>query len=147
MAHPLWRTLTLLVVLLCAGCATTPTPPASSGDLQSRLLGTWVLEKAAVPGTPSGVGLRRKTFTPGNWEMEQKNPTTGAIVFRHGGTYRLTGDIIESTTTFADRSTANRIGRVSSAKIKIEGDVYTQVGLDNPFTETWRRVPSSPLPR
>ncbi|MCX6952675.1 MAG: hypothetical protein NTV51_11000 [Verrucomicrobia bacterium] len=142
----LWRSLTLLVVLLCAGCATTPTPPAPSGDLQSRLLGTWVLEKAAVPGTPSGVGLRRKTFTLGNWEMEQKNPATGAIVFRHGGTYRLNGDNIESTTTFADSRTANRIGRVSSARIKIEGDVYTQVGLDNPFAETWRRVtpPQSP---
>lgn len=139
------RSLALLVVLLSAGCATKPTPPAASGDLQARLLGTWVLEKAAVPGTPSGVGLRRKTFTPGHWEMEQKNPTTGAIVFRHGGTYRLQGDIIESTTTFANKSTANRIGQVSSAKIKVEGDVYTQVGLDNPFTETWRRVPPSDL--
>jgi len=35
--------------------------------------------------------------------------------------------------------------QVSSAKIKVEGDVYTQVGLDNPFTETWRRVPPSEL--
>jgi hypothetical protein len=145
MPHPLRRTLAFFIVLLCASCATTPTPPAASGELQASLLGTWVLEKAAVPGTPSGVGLRRKTFTPGNWEMVQKNPTTGAIVFRHGGTYRLSGDIIESTVTFADSSTSNRIGRVSSAKIKIEGDLYTQVGLDNPFTETWRRVPPATL--
>jgi hypothetical protein len=145
MPHLLQRYFPLLVVLLFAGCATQTTPPPTSDELQARLLGTWLLEKAAVPGNPSGIGLRRMTFTTSNWEIEQRNPATGTIVFRHGGTYRLQGDIMESTVTFAEQSTANRIGVVSNSKIKVEGDIFSKVGLDNPFTETWRRVPASKL--
>lgn len=142
MPQLLRRSISLFFVLLLAGCATDATPPSSVEGLQSRLLGTWLLETAAVPGNPSGIGLRRMTFTPGKWEIVQRNPATGAIVFRHGGTYRLNGDIMESTVTFAEKSTANRIGIASSSKIKVEGDVFAKVGLDNPFTETWRRIPS-----
>lgn len=143
MPRLLLRFLPLFVILLFAGCATVATPPAADVEgLQSRLLGTWLLEKAQVPGNPSGIGMRRMTFTPSSWEVVQRNPSTGAIVFRHGGTYRLQGDIIESTVTFGEAGTANRIGIVSSSKIKVEGDVFTKVGLDNPFTETWRRIPS-----
>ena len=140
MLQLLQRSLSLLVVLLLAGCASEATPPPSADGLQSRLLGTWLLKKAAVPGNPSGIDLRRITFTLNNWEVEQRDPATGAIVFRHGGTYRLEGDILVSSVTFAEASTANRIGVVSNSKITVEGDSFTKVGLDNPFTETWRRI-------
>lgn len=142
MPHLLRRYLSLVIVLLSAGCATNSAPPVPVEELQSRLLGTWLLEKAAVPGNPSGIGVRRMTFTPGTWEIVQRNPATGAIVFRHGGTYRLQGDILESTVTFAESSTANRIDVVSSSKIRVNGDIFDKVGLDNPFTETWRRISS-----
>jgi hypothetical protein len=102
-------------------------------------MGIWVLAEATTPGNPSGIGIRQKIFTPGSWEMVQTDPKTGEIVFRHGGTYRLNGDILEQKVEFASQKTRNYIGQVRKFRIRIEKDTYIQIGVGNPFNEVWKR--------
>jgi hypothetical protein len=113
-----------------------------SSDLESRLMGTWILVASDVPGSPSGIGIRRRIYSPGRWEIIQTDPATGKIVFNHGGTYRIHGDEVEHTVEFAGQSTASFLHQVRRFKIKVEGDTLTQVGLGNPFNDVWRRVPN-----
>ena len=60
--------------------------------------------------------------------------------FHHGGNYQLDGNKMTSVVEYANESTKFRIGTTSKFEIKVEGDTYTQVGLDNPYTEVWKRV-------
>ncbi len=142
--------LPLLVVMVYGGMSFAteqppPEPPAllASGDttdsLEARMMGTWVLAESTTPGNPSGIGIRRKIFSTGHWEMIQKDPKTGAVIFHHGGTYRLNGDILEQTVEFAGESTKSYIGQVRKFRITIERDIYTQIGIGNPFNEVWKR--------
>ena len=145
------QVLPLLVLMVCgyasAARAAQPLPeppatPASAGvkdTLEAQLMGTWVLTEATTPGTPSGIGIRQKIFTPGHWEMIQRDPKTGEVVFHHGGTYRLNGDILEQKVEFATQKTKNYIGQVRKFRITIEKYTYTQIGVGNPFNEVWKR--------
>jgi hypothetical protein len=114
-------------------------PSATTDTLEARLMGTWVLAEATTPGTPSGIGIRQKIFSSGRWEMIQKDPKTGAVVFHHGGTYRLDGDILEQKVEFAGQNTKSYIGQVRKFRITIDRETYTQVGIGNPFNEVWKR--------
>lgn len=123
-----------------------PALPASPGvkdTLEAQLMGAWVLAEATTPGTPSGIGIRQKIFTPGRWEMIQTDPKTGEVVFHHGGTYRLNGDILEQKVEFATQKTKSYIGQVRKFRITIEKDTYIQIGVGNPFNEVWKRLDSA----
>jgi hypothetical protein len=113
--------------------------PVAKDTLEAQLMGEWILAEATTPGTPSGIGTREKLFTPGHWEMTQRDPKTGEIVFHHGGTYRLNGDILEQKVEFATGKTKSYIGQVRRFKITVEKDTYTQIGIGNPFNEVWKR--------
>lgn len=145
--------LPVLALLLCAagplgGAEPPPSakPPQRSGQarledsLAVRLIGSWVLEKATTPGKPSGIGTRMKTFSDGRWEIIQRDPTTNAIVFNHGGSYRVEGDTLIQKVDFAGASTKSLMGRVSRFKLIVDKDTYTQIALDNQFNEVWKRV-------
>src|SRR5688572_6682342 len=135
------KMLPLLILLVCGDASSAqsarpkPEPPAlpespgSKETLEERLMGIWVLAEATTPGTPSGIGIRQKIFTPGRWEIIQKDPKTGEVVFHHGGTYRLNGDILEQKVEFASQQTKNYIGQVRKFRITIERDTYTQIGV------------------
>ena len=113
---------------------------AEKSDLAKNLVGTWTLAEAETPGSPSGVGSRLKFFTGTHWMITQPDPKTGVVVFHHGGRYTLDGDTMAGTIDFANNSTAELIGKTHKFKIKVDGDTFTQTGLDNSFTETWKRV-------
>ncbi len=119
-----------------------PTLPDSADaqeSIEARLMGTWVLSKATTPGNPSGIGIRQKIYSPGKWEIIQKNPKTGEIVFHHGGSWSVTGDIVEQKVEFATEKTKSCIGRVSKFRVIVEKDSYTQIGIGNQFNEVWKR--------
>jgi hypothetical protein len=122
---------------VASGTATGPKEPGRS--LEVRLMGTWVLAKAERPGKPSGIGIRQKKFSPGRWEIIQRDPKSGEIVFHHGGTYRLDSDLLEQKVEFATEKTRNYIGQVRRFRIRVEGDVHIQIGVGNPFNEVWVR--------
>lgn len=102
-----------------------------------------MLAEATTPGNPSGIGIRQKIYTPGHWEVIQKNPKTDEIVFHHGGTYVINGDIMEQKVEFASTKTKGYIGRVTKFRITVEKDTYTQVAIGNQFNEVWKRLNSA----
>ena len=129
-----------LVLVLAAvsslGCG-SPTSP-SSPPPASPLIGEWVLVTSDRPGTPSGIGVRRKVFTQTTWSITQRDPATGDVVFHHGGTYTLTGSTYRETVEFANSTTANLIGQTFTYQVTIQGDTYSQ--LEGQFNEVWKRV-------
>jgi len=108
--------------------------------LATKLVGTWKLEEASNPGSPSGIGTRLKLFTGTHWCVIQPDPKSGEIVFQHGGRYELDGSKMKTTTEFAGESTKALIGRNGTLTIKIEGDTMTQTDADGVYNETWKRV-------
>lgn len=153
MRTPIAHVLPVLALLICAGVPSagaepppSSAPPKRSGQarlndsLEVKLLGSWVLEKATTPGKPSGIGTRMQTYADGRWEITQRDPKTNAIVFTHGGSYRVEGDTLIKKVEFAGASTKNRIGQVSRFKIIVDKDTYTQIAVDNQFNEVWKRV-------
>jgi len=109
-------------------------PPASS-----PLKGEWILTTSDRPGNPSGIGIRRKTFTDATWSMVQKDPATGIVVFEHGGDYKLNGTSYSETVRHAGANTANLIGQTFTYRVTVSGDTFSQV--DGQWNETWRRAP------
>ena len=138
----------LLLVVILSIIASLPThaddqsprAAAAPGNLAKDLIGTWVLEKAQTPGTPSGIGTRLKYFTGTHWMITQPDGKSGVVVFHHGGRYTLEGNSMSTTVDFANSNTSDFIGKTSKFKISVNGDTYTQQALDNQFTETWKRV-------
>jgi hypothetical protein len=115
--------------------------PKEPTKLAKDLIGTWVLV-----GTPDNVGeapksgARLKFFTGKHWVVTQAEPETGKVLFHHGGTYTLDGDNLAETIEYANESTADLIKKTHKFKIKVEGNTYTQIGVDNPFSEVWKRA-------
>lgn len=109
-------------------------------NLAQDLIGTWVLKETEVRSQPSGVGTRLKFFTGTHWMITQPDPNTGVIVFHHGGTYTLEGNKMTNKTDFATSATASEIGKTYKCVTTIKGGVMKQKGVDNPYTETWKRV-------
>jgi hypothetical protein len=112
----------------------------NSNPLAQQIIGTWKLEEASTPGSPSGIGTRLKLFTGTHWCIIQPDPQSGLIVFQHGGRYTLDGDTMKTTRDFAGDSTRDMIGGTGSFKIKIDGDTMKQAHLEGVFNETWKRV-------
>ncbi len=116
------------------------TEVAGKETLAQKLVGTWRLEKASTPGSPSGVGTRLKMFTGTHWCIIQPEPATGVVVFHHGGRYDVDGNKVKTTREFAGESTKSMIGGNKTLTIEIEGDTMKQMDADGVFNETWKRV-------
>lgn len=109
-------------------------------DLAEQLVGTWRLEKASTPGSPSGVGTRLKFFTGTHWCIIQPDAETGVLVFHHGGRYEVDGNKVKTTREFAGKSTKSMIGGNKTLTIIVENDTMKQMDSDGVFNETWKRV-------
>jgi len=116
---------------------------ASSGALAKELIGTWVLVEAEAGNPRSGIGKRLRIFTDTHWTIKQPDPKTGLVSFHHGGTYVVTGDILTQKAEEATPEAQYLVGPVKHFKISMNGDTYTQVGLDNTTLEVWKRVPET----
>ncbi len=112
----------------------------STNDLAKKLIGTWKLESAVTPGSPSGIGTRLKLFTATHWCVIQPDRETGVIVFQHGGRYVLDGNKMKESIDFAGEHTKASIGKTSIRIVEVDGDTYKQVDPNGVFTETWKRV-------
>jgi hypothetical protein len=117
-----------------------PGAKAAAGNFASQLIGTWKLEEAARPGSPSGIGTRLKLFTGTHWSVVQPDPNNGEIVFQHGGRYTVEGDKVKTTTDFAGASTKSQIGRQGTLTLQIDGDTMKQIDANGVYNETWKRV-------
>ncbi|MGB7343917.1 MAG: hypothetical protein WBD20_06875 [Pirellulaceae bacterium] len=108
--------------------------------LAQQIVGTWELEAAKSPGSPSGIGSRLKMFTGTHWCVIQPDVNTGVIVFQHGGRYSLDGDTLKTTREFAGQSTKSLIGSAGRFKIEIDGDTLKQADSEGVFNESWKRL-------
>jgi hypothetical protein len=115
-------------------------PKEKDSQLAKDLVGTWVLV-----GTPDdenkspAAGTRLKFFTGKHWTVTASDEA-GKVVYHHGGTYTLDGDEYAETIKYATEGTESVIGKTFKFKIKVEGDKYTQIGVDNPYNEVWKRA-------
>jgi hypothetical protein len=130
---------------LCLQNTSRSAATESSGTVPSQLardlIGTWILvgEPGAVSEAPA-TGGRLKFFTGSHWCITQANPTNGVTIYHHGGTYTLTGDQYAETVGYANESTKSLIKKTFKFTVKIEGDMFTQIGISNSWTEVWKRV-------
>ena len=121
--------------------AKKPADEAKPSQLSKDLVGTWAL--AGTPDKledPPAKGGRLKFFTGKNWCITQYEAQSGKVVFHHGGTYTLDGDMMAETIEYANENTSFLIGKTHHFTIKVDGDTYTQLGQDNEFNEVWKRV-------
>jgi hypothetical protein len=132
-----------LAMALIAGLGAVTLTDAQPGvsETSQRMIGTWILVGApGEVGEAPAAGGRLKSWTDGNWSMTQVDPENGVTVFHHGGTYTLNGNEYVETVEYANNNTKDRIGKTHKYTVKVEGDTLTQVGLDNPWKEVWKRV-------
>ena len=109
----------------------------------AKLVGTWVLEKAENPGSPSGIGTRLKMFNGTHWCVVQPDDK-GHIVFQHGGTYSFDGAELKEKIDFAGELTTTLIGTSARFNLQIDGDTLKQTDPNGVFNEVWRRAKHTP---
>jgi hypothetical protein len=128
-------------ILFVLRAADKPAAAAAPSPLARDMIGTWVLvgKPGNVREAPESGG-RLKFRTGRHWTMTQANPDTGLVVMHDGGTYALDGDRYVETLEYANSSTAGDIGKSFMFTVKIEGDLMTQIGIGNPYTEVWKRL-------
>ena len=140
-----------LIVILALGCTFTESRAvaggeqaqkikASASEIATKLIGTWKLEAAPNPGSPSGIGTRLRLFTGSHWCVIQPDPETGVIVFQLGGRYTVEGHTMKETTDFAGDLTKSLIGHPRTFTIQVDGDTYKQLDPNGKFTEIWKRA-------
>ena len=144
------RSLAVVVTLVALSAVAFPRPglaQAGGGGGSSReatlaqqLVGTWLLQEASTPGSPSGIGTRLKIFTGTHWTVVQPRVGTGVIVFQHGGRYRVEGDTLHTTHEFAGDNTSSMIGRAGRYRVQIDGNTMLQADPTGTFNERWTRV-------
>jgi beta-lactamase regulating signal transducer with metallopeptidase domain len=142
------RAATIGLLALAAPTTTTtvhaggiPAAPMTSA-LAEELKGAWILVgKPGHVGEPPSDGGRIKIFTGSHWCMTQAHTKNGVVLFHHGGTYTLEGNTYHERVEFANPSTMSAIGGTNgNFTITIEGDTMTDIGIDNPWKEVWKRV-------
>ena len=75
----------------------------------------------------------------GLYRVTQKD-AAGAAIYHHGGTYTIQGNEYAEKCEYSSDPKSDLIKQIFRFTIQIEGDLLTQTGVGNPWTEVWRRV-------
>jgi hypothetical protein len=62
------------------------------------------------------------------------------VIEQFGGTYTLNGNEYVETQQYGDATWMKDNGKSFKFTVKVEGDTMTQIGIDNPYTEVWKRA-------
>ena len=76
----------------------------------------------------------------GHWNLTVVDGDTGLVTENFGGTYTMNGDEYIETQHYGTEQWLQDNGKSFRFRVTVEGDTMTQYGLDNPFTEVWKRV-------
>ena len=136
----------LLVLILPQGCTTMkppeqPAAAARSSSLANDMIGAWV--HVGRPGSisePPEKGARFKFRTGKHWTLTRADPDTGLVLEHFGGSYTLQGDEYVETQDYGDETWKKDNGKSFKFIVRVEGDTMTQFGVDNPYTEVWKRA-------
>ena len=113
---------------------------ASMDELRQALVGAWVLVGSPDSEYESQTESYLKFWGERHWCISALEPSTGRIIYHHGGTYTLDGDHYEETFTFSNEENQHLVGVVLKFKITIDGDTYIQEGIGNKYTQKWKRL-------
>jgi hypothetical protein len=138
--------LALLTSTLSTGCrkATSEgsSPAAqSAARLAQDLTGAWV--HVGTPGHVQEIpnaGARLKFRTGRHWTLTHADADTGVVMEHFGGTYTLTNNEYIETQEYGDATWSKDNGKSFKFTVRVDGDTMTQYGLDNPYTEVWKRA-------
>ena len=128
----------LWAVVLSTGRADEQAPKKDSEPAESSARG--LVGTPDKIGEPPAAGGRFKFRTGKHWCITEADPRTGQVIFHHGGTYMLDGDTYTETIEYANENTAGLFKMQLKFKVKVEGDMYTQIGDGNEFHEVWKRA-------
>jgi len=135
--------LALAIPLVCKSQNLNGTPAAATApsQLANDLIGTWVeIGTPGHVGEAPAAGGRFKFRTGNHWILTRADPTIGLVVETFGGTYSLNGDEYVETQGYGDATWRKDNGKSFKFTVKVEGDIMTQTGVGNPYTEVWKRV-------
>lgn len=115
--------------------------PAKKEPMAEALAGVWV--HVGVPGKikevpPAGATLKFRMS--GHWTFTKADPDTGVVRAHFGGRYRVTGNEYTETLDYSTDEDDPELGKTLKFTVKVEGDFMTQTGVNNPYTEVWKRV-------
>jgi heme/copper-type cytochrome/quinol oxidase subunit 2 len=116
----------------------TPKAEAEPSKLASDLIGTWTL--VGTPDSEQETPTKRLKFFTGKHWLVTEADDNGKVTLHHGGTYTLDADEYVETIEYAMEESISAVGMKFKFKIKVEGDKYTQIGIENPYSEVWRRA-------
>lgn len=116
-------------------------PAADPTPASDPLAGVWVHvgEPGNVTAAPRAGG-RFKFRIDGRWTYTSADPATGHVKAHFGGKYQLRGNEYFETIDYSTDPDDPELGNALKFTVKIEGDLMTQTGVGNPYTEVWRRV-------
>ena len=66
-------------------------------------------------------------------------PGSRTVAEAFGGTYRLEGNTYFESIDYGSEDD-EEVGKTFKFTVKVEGDLMTQTGIDNPWHEVWQRV-------
>lgn len=116
----------------------------SSAELRKALLGTWVLTGAPGNTNEPQRDAEMKFWGETHFAVTKRNSETGKVDYHHVGTYKLTGNEYAETVEFAIGATEAHQGKTYHFTIEVNGDTYIQRGVDNPWSQQWKRLTYSP---
>jgi hypothetical protein len=116
----------------------TPEPEAEPSKLAKDLIGAWTL--VGTPDSNEETPTKRLKFFAGKHWLVTEADDGGKVTIHHGGTYTLDGDEYVETIEYALPESISAVGMKFKFRIKVEGDKYTQIGVENPYNEVWRRA-------
>lgn len=137
-----WLTLGLaLAGSLLLGLRWFGPSPAAPEPLGPALEGVWVHvgEPGDIRVAPSAGG-RMKFRVANRWTLTSAHARTGAVNEHFGGTWRVNGGVYVETIDYSVDENDPELGNTLTFSVKIDADTMTQVGLNNPYTEVWKRV-------
>ena len=114
--------------------------PAPAATAANRLVGTWQPIASGGETIPEENRAEIKVIAEKQWFVRYIDPKTKKLEYVHGGTYTLEGDEYIETVEWAAGSTSELVGNKFKFKIKTEGDTFTQTGIGNPYTTTYKRT-------
>lgn len=134
------RTLLVFLLLAVAGCTRPGRDQSASEGISRELVGTWILTGTAGGPVSKQESGRMKFYTGHHWIITQADPKSAEVIFLHGGTYSIEGDILVQTVEYAKDNTLNLVGQSHRFRTSISGDTLTQIGVGNRWNETWSRL-------
>ncbi len=142
----------LVVLMFVSWCAVTmlsadrltaqdaKSKDAQVPDLHKSLLGAWVLVGQPGDASEPQADAQMKFWGLGHFAVTKRNAAADAIDYHHMGTYTLDGDQYVESVTYAIGETESLVGKSFKFRIEVDGDTYIQHGIDNPYSEQWKRL-------